>query len=972
MMLLLCMNIMAQKKTLKGNVLDETGTPLVGVNVIVKGTTDGVVTNAEGNFTISLENASEKTIAFSIIGYITQEIKVGNRSVINITMKEDAMGLDEVVVVGYGVRKKSSLTGAISSVKGEELARVPAINMKEALQGAVAGVDIGAVTHPGDDAGIQIRGQRSLNANAQPLVIVDGVPGSLSTISSYDVASVEVLKDAAATAIYGSRAANGVILVTTKRGNSSDYSVTYNAYYGVNKINLVDMQSPDEYIKFVEDGRRYANGWENPLPENIFTSVEQESIDNRRFTDWEDLIFRDGKVQNHHVSVSHRGEKTDMYLSLGYNKEEGYYRTNQQEQINLSLTLDHRLNKYVTVGLTSRFQNKLTNDPSKIGTTNMTYLSPLGPAYDDDGELIAHPSPRETSAYNPLFDFEDGAIEDDRITNTLEFNSYINIKFTDYLNFRTNYGAEIVDYQHNFFASSESFNRKGGKSKSYKYAKRDMDYNLNSVLTFNKKFDQHNVIVDLVGEIVENRSEDTDAYGEDQPVNETTYHRLQTNALNVQIESGYSKWNLMSFLVRGQYDYASKYFLNLAVRRDGSSRLSEDQRWQYFPSMALAWRISEEAFMKDINWLSNLKLRLSYGEVGNTAIDPYETLSGLAQKSYLFGEDKFYVFRPDRVANKDLTWEVSKTTNLGLEFSVLKSKISGSIELYKTETDNLLMERRLPTLTGYSKIRQNIGATETRGIELNLETQIINNTDFSWSASWNASRNWEEIVELLDGSEDMVGNKWFIGEPINVYYDNVFDGIWQLGEEEEAAKYNAKPGSVKVKDLDGSGTIAGNEDKKIIGQRSPKWLASTRHLFKYKNFDLSVMINSKWGHTIRSNMYGGALVSNGDRWMPSHYDYWTPENPSNQFPRADANKFTHDYRGTGEYMDGDHIKLQELSLGYTYRNSSLKFFDSVRLYAQVKNIGYLYKAAEGIVDPESPGFDYSVPRSFIFGLNVKF
>jgi TonB-linked SusC/RagA family outer membrane protein len=976
-MLLLCVNVFAESTSLKGVVLDESGASLAGVNVVVKGTTIGTMTDVDGNFQIMVENASAQTLVFSYIGYIKNEVKVGERLEFKVTLKEDACGLDEVVVVGYGVRKKSSLTGAVSSVKGETIARIPASNMKEALQGAVAGVDIGAVTHPGDDAGIQIRGQRSINANAQPLVIVDGVPGDLRSVNSYDVESVEVLKDAAATAIYGSRAANGVILVTTKRGSTSGYAISYNTYVGVQKVNLIDMQSPQQYVQFVEDATRYSNGWDNPLPANIFSTNEQAAIDNGKFTDWEDLLFQDGKLQNHHVSVSHRGDKTDMYFSLAYNKEEGYYQQNIQEQINASLTVDHRINDIFKLGLTTRYLRRDLTDPSKVGTTYMTYLNPLAPAYDENGELVLHPSDRETSAYNPLADFEDGAVVNDKITNKFEFNTFLNIKLHDCLNLRTNVGIELEDYDRGYFASSRSFKRKGGLSQAFKYTKNTLNYNINSVLTFSKKFGEHNVVADLVGEVYEHIVDDFEASGENQPVDDTEYHNLGTSDTKVEISSGYSSWALASALVRVQYDFSSKYFVNFALRNDGSSRLTEGKKWQYFPSAALAWRISEEPFLNSFDWLSNLKLRLSYGEVGNTSIDPYQTLSTLAKKPYLFGTgDMQYVFRPDRVANKDLTWEVSKTTNLGLDFGFIKGKISGSIELYQTKTENLLMERSLPVITGFSKIWQNIGETETRGVELNLETVLLKTSDFSWNASWNASRNWEEITKLL-GEGDLVDNRLFIGEPISVYFDNVFDGIWQLGEEEEAAKYKKIPGDVKVKDLSGPDengdvSISGNDDKTIIGQRSPKWLISTKHFITYKDFDFSFMVNSKWGHKIKSNLYGGIFIPSGDRWMPEHIDYWTPENPSNKFPRADKGTFDHKYRGTAEYMDGDHIKIQEISLGYTYRNDALKFFQSARIYGQVKNVGYIYKAAEDIVDPESPGFDFSVPQTFILGLNINF
>lgn len=961
------------KKKVTGRVTDEKGIAIIGANVVEKGTTNGTMTDPGGRF--SLDVAENAVIQISYIGYVSQELSVHNKNNINVVIREEIQDLDEVVVIGYGTMKKSDLTGAVASIKGEKIAAISSDNITDILQGKIAGMNIVSSSAVDKTGSIRIRGSRSLNASNDPLVIVDGVPGHMDAVNPNDIESLEVLKDAASTAIYGSRGANGVIMITTKNAKEQKTMVSYSGYFGVNVPNRVKMQSGDQYIQFRRDGYRYRNGWDKPFTdEDVFEPAEMEVIKSRDFTDWIDLLYRNGKVQSHYVSLSSGNKVTKFHLGLNYTKNEGYSKINFKKRFNLTLNLDHRISRVFSVGLSARLQTSGTQGMREFAE-NLTYMTPLAKPYKKDGTLNYYPAPQNASGYNVLANYVKEDYTNEYTKNEAHLTGYLNISLSSHLNNRANIAYNIIDGRSGYFYGENSYERKGTQPLAGKTYQNEIEYTFNDILTYDNTFKGHHLVLDGVFEASMYKKETGNMSGENQPVASTTYHNLGTAADNLQIGSSYQKWTLASFLARARWDFGGKYYANIAIRADGSSRLADGNKWAYFPSGGVAWRISEEEFFGKREWLSLLKLRVSYGSVGNSAINPYQTIAGLSKYDYLFGEEgdnKFYAYRPSMIPNADLGWEISRTVNAGIDFGLWNNRISGYIEGYVTKTSDLLMQRTLPFFTGFSQVWQNIGKTENKGIELNIQASTLKFRDFNWETGFTFARNWGKITELLGGG-DLRNNSWFIGKPLQVWYNYEKIGIWQTNEVEEAKKYNAIPGDIKVKDQNKDDAI-GELDKVIIGQKEPKIVSSLLNTFRWKSFDVSININMCLGYWIHPNTYSGLLTQDGLRWMPAAFDYWTPDHPSNEFQRADKLSGYDPFSGTGGYMKGDYIKVQDLTVGYDFGAllPASWGISKTRLYFQVRNLGYIYKACKSDITPEAPDLDYNIPTTYTMGININF
>lgn len=962
-----------EPSSLKGKVLDVKGVPLVGASVIEVGTTNGAQTDVDGNFEM-VTNPNAK-LAVSSIGFVSQTISVADRSYVEVILLEDRENLDEVVVIGYGTSRKRDIVSAVSTVKGSTISQAATSNVVDILQGKVAGLDIQSSRYPGDNQNMYIRGVRSLNAGNSPLVIVDGVPGSLGSINTYDIESVDVLKDAASTAIYGSMGANGVILVTTKRGKKTQgREVNFNAHLGMNVPHMMDLMTGEQFVQFRRDGYRMAYGWNNSFTdEDVFEASELEIIRRGNYTDWMELLYKNSMTQSYHVSVNNSGEKTRLMISFKYDKEEGYYHNNDSENYNITMTADHDLTDFWTLGATVRLKRNNLGGFQPLNI-EVLYMTPLCKPYNDDGSLNYFPNAKNTSGYNPLAN----NINNNYINNTQ--NDVVNANFTSKINIAkhismtTNLGYIFSDTKRGWFYSKDSYFGKKVNSQAGKYYNNSDQWTLNHVISLDRSFGEHNIVVDIVGELQKYKYDEGQSQGDNQPVESTTYNYLASAPDNIQISSSYQNWALASVLGRIRYNYKNRYYLNVAFREDGSSRLASGKKWAFFPSGGASWSIKDETFMKGISWINNLKLRVSYGSVGNTAISPYQTLSTLSKQAYLFGEsssDKFYVYSPSSISNPDLGWEISRTTNLGIDFGFLQSKVNGYIEVYKTKTSDVLMQRTIPSFTGFINIWQNIGETETKGLEFNLNYSPIRKKDLDISLTLNASRSWEEIKELISG-EDLPNNKWFIGHPLGVQYDYKKIGIWQLDEAEDAAKYSAVPGDIKVKDQNNDGAISAADDKIILGQTRPKWLASLGANITWKCLDFGINLYSRWGHLIHPSPYN-EMVMDGQRWVLD-VDYWTPENPTNDYQSANQALGYDNYMGANGYMKGDFIKIQDLTLGYSFEKIVSKFFPikKFRLYMQMRNIAYIYKAAKYDIIPEQPNINYTIPATYNFGVNITF
>lgn len=961
------------KTTVKGRVLDAQGQPVIGATVMENGTNNGVITDIDGNYTLNVEVG--QNVVISYIGYKPQSFKANkDRSSYNVVMIENNENLDEVVVIGYGSMKKSDLTSSISSVSSKTISQSSTNSLREALQGKVPGLDIQAERYDGESRSLYIRGTRSLLASNTPLTIVDGVPAAMSDVNVHDIESVEVMKDASSAAIYGSQGANGVIIITTKRGKSGKTNISYDGYYGIRKPEFVDMISGDKFVQMKKDAYLMANNmWtagnkgtvDNSL---LFTDDELELINSGRYVDWYDLVYRNGSTQSHNLTVSGGNDRTKIKVNLDYDYTKGYVKTNTTKTLYANLSIDHKINSWASVGATARFKSRNNSGFATYGQA-IYYGTPVDRAYDNNGKIIEIPNPNE-GAYNILLNYQDGQYKNDSKTEVMNLLGYADLKFFKDLTMHTNIGYNTTNVRTGYFYGADSYTSHG-LNKSGRTASHSYQLTLNNTLTYAHKFNEHNLTVDFVQEIQKYESDNLSATGEDEDVEMLTYYNLATNSQNKDIGSGYSDYSMASFMGRVRYDYMGKYLFNASIRSDGSSRLADGHKWGSFLSFGAAWRISSEKFMENLKAVSNLKLRLSFGEVGNQAIGVYQTLATLGTYSVLFGDEGLYAYRPDALVNKKLGWERTKTYNLGLDFGFFNDKLTGSIDLYNSKTSDLLMRRALPLSIGYSGIYDNIGATKNEGVELALNYHAVNSSKLHVDLYGTFTYNKNKITKLSTDEDDKT-NGWFIGEPISAIYDYNKIGIWQLGEEEQAAKYNCVPGDIKIEDIEGTTEGINADDKKIIGQYDPKYMMSFGASVEFKNFDFAINTSGRFGHLISVEAYGYNLITSGNRWC-ADVDYWTPDNPTNKWPRA-ANDIAN--RSLCSYFKGDFIKIQDMTIGYNFAELLNKLLDTkvsrARLYIQLRNFAYLYKAAGHNINPESGSSEITVPKCINFGLNINF
>lgn len=972
------------ERTISGTVQDEKGEALPGVNILIKGTQQGTTTNAEGKFTLTVPD-DKAVLIFSFVGYVSQEITVGSQSQLSLSMVSDQKALEEVVVVGYGTMKRSSLTGSISTIEARQIETFPTVNVLNAMQGQASGVFVKPSRQPGEAPSIRIRGSRSLSASNSPLLIIDGMPGSWDNLVSSDVESMEVLKDAAATAIYGSRAANGVILVTTKSSSraGNKMSIEVGAFAGVNQYNFIPMQSAEKYAELIRDVMRYQThgavdvaAWQNSTIDTkrgmeMFNSTWADNYYNKGINyDWQKALFNNSSyTQGYNVSLGNRTEKLNYRLSYNFQNDNSYYKTVNYQRHVLNANAMLNVTKWLDVGTITRLSiRKNTGWPDNMWD-NMRRMTPFETPYiDEDPAKGMKDAVGKEKYVNALWNYQDGNLIDDRKGQMADILLKADVKPFSWMKLSTNFKFDVYDRSTGVYRDSRTSYQNLGLNFASFEKRNEVNYTWNGILNIDRTFNNvHQVNLTGVVEAIRNDSIVVGASAQDIPAQYMGYHFLQTGIINRNIWSGFTKSTLLSYMFRGQYEYMGKYLLNFAVRADGSSRLAAQNRWRTFPSFSAAWILSEEEFLRGQNALSILKIRASYGEVGNQAINPYQTLTTLSQATYNWGSKGVFSWRPSGIANKSLGWEVSKTWNAGLDFGFLNNRISGSIELYKTRNEGLLTERVLPEATGFSNIWQNIGETVNKGVELTLTGNLVKTKNFSWSVTGMGSYNKSEITMLTEGKDDRA-NKWFIGHPISVIWDFQKVGIWQVNELEEAKKYNMQPGEIKITDRDGDKAFT-DEDKFIIGQQEPKWLASLQSSLRYREFDLAVNVVGQFGNYIKAENYTAEW--NADKYIIDAVNWWTPLNPTNDWPRAhtaQSNRFS----STLSIFRGDFIKVQNISLGY---NPSVSIFDKklngVRVYLQASNAFYLFQKAPSAVNPEQPDTMYTIPASYVLGLNLS-
>ncbi|HDR90455.1 MAG TPA: TonB-dependent receptor [Bacteroidetes bacterium] len=993
-----------QQLTVTGEVTDEEGNPMPGVNIVEKGTMNGTISDTNGRYTLTV-TSPDAVLVFSFVGYDSQEITVGSRRMIDVILVEAVSGIEEVVVVGYGTQRKSDITGSITSVDADRLRDAPASSITKALQGKTAGVEIVNLSRrPGGDTQIRIRGNRSLSASNDPLIVVDGIPfgGRLSDIATDDIASIEILKDASATVIYGSRGSNGVILITTRRGQPGTFKVAYNGYVGVNQVaRKYEVYDAEGFVKL----RSVANN-------NSYTTDEIFSLLNGRETDWQELLYRDGMVQNHELNLSGGTERTRYSFTGGYYQEEGILSEMGFNRTNMRLAIDQKIGEHVMIGFSTMNAYAVTDGQSANPMFQILAMSPLSMPYNLDGTVKEQPMYPMEDYYNPLT-LRDTERWGERNRRATSFNTlYAEVDLFEGFKYRLNAGFNFSSNKYaNYYGSNTVF--RGGALNQARVDNSDnLGYTIENLLIYEKTFaEKHRINFTGMQSIQQDITTSSRVDATDVAADYIKYHNLAL-AETVEAPSAnnyYSDWRLVSFMGRINYAFSDKYLLTITARADGSSRLAPGNKWHYYPAVAAGWNIRNESFMENVDFLSALKLRLGYGQTSNTSINPYSTLGGLSGAVYNFGDRGVKGYFVSNLPNENLSWEYTKTSNIGLDFGFLRGRITGSVDAYLQQTYDLLLGKSLPPSQGVpGQFLENVGETENRGIEIALDGIIISPSftgGFRWDFSTNLFLNREKIVALQDPSiEKDVGNGWFVGYPSSAIYDYVKIGIWQLGEEAEAASYGREPGDIKLLDFAGGGPD-GDEpdgritdaDRRVLGSSQPDFIGGFTSSWEYRGFDLSVVGYYRVGGMIASTLH-----------MPNNYlnrldgrrnqivvDYWTPDNPTNDMPKPEE-AFDASRSDVLGYFDGSFLKIRSINLGYTFSKEFTRFLGpsgSLRAYATVADPFILFSPylKKGGVDPEPtnraqddiaalglPGrtlvVGYNTPptRRILFGLNVSF
>ena len=984
--------VQAQDVQVSGTVLDETGVPLPGVSILLKGTTRGTTTDLDGKYSIAAPSSG--VLVFSFIGYTNMEETVGSRTKIDITLNPDVANLEEVVVVGYGTQKKSQLTGAISSVGNKEIQELPITDARQALQGRAAGVD---VVQPGSKPGsapqVRIRGRRSFNASNEPLYVIDGIPtvGGLEDINPQDITSMEVLKDASATAIYGSRGSNGVVLITTKRGGAGKTVVSLDSYYGISsELGRIEVFDGPAFAEYKRESRRATGAYpEGPATleadKKLFEPVELESISLGRSTDYVAGLMRQGNIQSHQVGVSGGNDKTTFFVSGNYFKDMGVVINQDFTRYTFRINLDHKITKNVSIGTSTLFTMSERNGENFNPIGGALQENPLGKPYDDEGNLIFLPT-SDGLRTNPFAEVVPGA-QVDETYRTRIFNSlYVNWEITKGLTYRVNFGPDYTVRRNGRFTGSQTNSRRGADPTGSVDDRFQFNYTLENILNYTKTFNSvHNLNFTALQSFQRDRFEQSSISVLGIPAPSQLYHRLGDASQITGASTNLVEWALLSYMGRVNYDYKGKYLLTASARADGSSRFGENNKFGFFPSAAFGWNLHQEEFMKNSSFVDQLKFRVSYGSIGNQAITPYQTQALLARTAYAWDNTAAFGYRPNSIGNPDLRWETSTTFNSGFDFSIFKNRIFGSVEYYVTNTSDLLAPQPLPNSTGFGGFTTNIGETQNRGIELSLSTLNIEKGDFTWSTDMIFTRNREKIVSLPNGDDIAAGR--FIGQPLTVFYDLKKIGIWQTSEKDLAASFGDKVGEIKIQDTNGDGRI-NSLDRVILGSAVADFAIGMTNRFTYKGFDVSFFLFGRFGSMIRSQFHQ-SFNSLFGRYNNLAVDYWTPNNPTNAYPRPNQNQEFPKYNSSMSLFDGTFVKVRNINFGYNFSSDIAKKIglSSLRIYSSIQNpfIFSEYRKVHKGIDPETfidgeQGVEGGVINAniappvvqYTFGINAKF
>lgn len=982
-MAFISVQVYAQDIKISGTVISGSDNyPIIGANILVKGTTIGTITDVDGNF--SFEAPKGSTLVVSYIGYQSQEMQVSGNAPIKIVLSEDSEKLDEVVVIGYGSQKKSDMTGGIVAVGNEKLQMVSTNNLMDKLAGQVPGLNITMEkASPSEDQVLRVRGENSLTADNSPLIVLDGIPysGSLGDIDPDNIENLSVLKDASSAAIYGSRGANGVILIQTKKGKKGTATVSYKGQIGLSQPERrVDVMKGPEYVKFLQDQWAYMN-YNGVIknPEDILNVSEIENWKNGIETDWQDQIFRTALTNSHQISVSGGTEKTTYMASISRLNQEGVVKDTGMKRTNIALNITQQLGNWLTIGMATQAVQKEYGG-IQAGISDALCQSPYGQPYNSDGSLNFYPMD-QTLHPNPLADLD---ATSDKTARNIFVSTYADAKLPiKGLSFRTNFG---YNYRNKFEASYYGRNTVTGKAKNGSAAiknQHDWDYTWENVLKYELQLGKHKFDATGLFSMQQTSQEISEQKGTSFVNDDSEYHNMAGAEENKTVTSELTETAMLSYMLRLNYNYANRYLFTATGRSDGYSAFGTNNKYAFFPSLAAAWNISSEEFMESTNsWMDMLKIRLSWGSNGNQAIKAYQTLDRLKLTNYIWGDKgttvNGVILSYNSIGNPNLKWETTRTVNAGVDFSFFNSRLSGSVDFYVSNTSDLLMSRTVPIMNGYNSIMDNVGETRNTGIELALNSVNMENKDFRWSTSYNFSLNRDKIIELRGDGKDDITNKWFIGEPVKVYYDYNVVGTWQendnfLNADGKEIQKGAKPGHAKLEDVDGDGTITA-KDKKIIGSKLPSFTMSLGNTFTYKDFTFSFLLNGVFG------AWKEMIDYNFDRWSSKYnyisgMDYWTPENPTN----AMTSPGYVPYDKHSFYKKMNYVRIKNITLGYNIPKTILNpvGISALNVNLSVNNL-YTFSNVKNALNFDGTDYNanivscYPTARSFMLGLNLIF
>lgn len=977
-----------QATPISGIIKDKDGIPIPGVNIIIEGTTIGTQTDFDGKYVVNAKKGD--VVSFTFLGYKPQKIIVGDDFTINLIMEELTSALNEIVVVGYGTMKKSTIAGSVSSVKVENLVGQPTADLEGMLKGSVPGLYVtSGNVRPGATSNVILRGVSSIKGGNEPLYVIDGVPiSNVQDLNINDIESISVLKDASAQGIYGARASNGVIVITTKSGMNSNgkVNVSYSGYVSFQNMNPnFRVFNGDEYLAVRREGGRADtagpdNNWIGTYQpdENLFSDYELEIIENGNYSDWYQYAFnKDVPLVKHDIALSGGDEKTQYKASLGYFDQSGMRPKSGYNRFTANFSLDKTISKTFKVGLSS-YLTKSKQESEAASYVDFITYTPLAKIEDEEGELIKYPL-GDTKRLNPLLYNETNDETNDVYRGIFSGYFEVSPEFVKGLKYKLNVNTDMRFTEKNEFNSFEDPSAEG-----VGYARIDnttsANYLVENIITYNNTFFENQELnVTLLQGWQETNYERTTAIGK--PLgNDFFGHNSLGSALEAEVQRVSSLRTLLSYMGRVNYTINDTYLFNFTVRRDGSSVFGANNKWGVFPSVALGWNLHNESFMDDFEWINQTKVRLSYGQIGNQAISSYGSLATADNHYYISGATSQVGYLPSGTfANPDLKWETTTTLNASLDFGLFKNRVFGTFEYYNKVTTDLLVNRKLPSLSGYTTMPDNLGEIQNRGIELSLTSYLVSTPDFSWSATINYSKNKNELTKGVLQDEttgeyiDDEANGWYIGQPINNNLDYVFDGIWQIDDDftkydDVAQTIGTRPGDIRVKDLNGDGFITEDLDRKFY-YSDPKWMGSLNTRLKYKNIEFSMDLYTVQGvdknNQFLGNMnYGGSLGIDANS---IKIDYWTPENPINNGYRPNTS-LASQYRGTFAMRDASYFRIRNITLAYTLPDSFIKE-TKVRFYVSADNVwtdtdwlGY---------SPEGTASSYPETKNFTMGVNIN-